>query len=83
MEKHFCTCLVMDCPNNPNNPECKIKSCDACMQKIIEMGEVPACVWLNMKEGIKSTSQWSMVNFSKAVLEEVEQTTKATKSTKK
>ena len=72
MEKHFCTCPVMDCPIHPNNSENHNKRCDECIQKNLELGEVPACIWGNVKKGIESTSEWSMGNFSKFFLEKME-----------
>ena len=69
MEKHFCLCHVVECPHNPHNPNNHNKSCDACMQKVLNLGEVPACIWNNVACGIKSTSEWSMGNFAKFFLE--------------
>jgi len=71
MDKHFCTCHVTDCPCNPNNPNNNDKNCDACIQKVLNLGEVPACIWYNV--GKESTSQWSMENFAKFFLEKQEE----------
>ncbi|MCL2840934.1 MAG: DUF6485 family protein [Defluviitaleaceae bacterium] len=69
MEKHFCTCPVVDCPHNPNNPDNKDAGCEACMQKVLQLGEIPACCWFNIENGLKSTSEFSMGNFAKFYLE--------------
>jgi len=69
MEKHFCTCPALDCQHNPNNPTGEDKGCEPCIKKILSLGEVPACVWFNIEEGIKSTSEFSAGNFVKFYLE--------------
>jgi hypothetical protein len=60
MENHFCMCHVDTCPNNPRNHD---KGCDPCMQKILDLGEVPACVWNNLQKGFNSKSEWSIPRF--------------------
>lgn len=66
MKNHFCTCPAKDCPNHPLNHE---KGCDPCIQKILEIGEVPACVWMNAHAGVVGTTEYSMENFAKFYLE--------------
>ena len=66
MTKHFCTCTDTKCPNNPCNHN---KGCDTCIQKILELGEIPACIWNNARNDITGTSEWSMEKFSKFYLE--------------
>jgi hypothetical protein len=66
MGKHFCTCPAIGCSNHPSSHN---DSCDACIQKILSLGEVPGCIWMNAKNGVVGTTQWSMGNFAKAYLE--------------
>ncbi len=37
---HFCTCADRACPLNPANHE---KGCDLCIQKCLQLGEIPSC----------------------------------------
>ena len=68
MEKHFCKCPALDCPHNPNNPSGEDVGCEPCIKKILSLGEVPACVWFNVEEGLNSTSEFNMENFAKFFL---------------
>lgn len=66
MKKHFCTCHVVECPKHPTN---HAEGCDPCIEKNLELGEVPACFWFNVPK-VKGTSEWSADNFAKFVAEE-------------
>ena len=70
MEKHFCNCPATECPNHPLNQN---GGCDPCIKKILELGEVPACVWFNAQTGTVGKTEWSMENFSKFYLKHIGQ----------
>lgn len=38
----FCTCADHDCPLNPVNHD---MGCAPCIQKNLQEGEVPSCIW--------------------------------------
>ena len=66
MKKHFCTCHVQECLSHPYNHD---KGCDPCIEKNLELGEVPACFWLNVSK-VKGKTEWSADNFAKHVANE-------------
>jgi hypothetical protein len=65
MEKHFCICKKIQCPNHPNNHD---KGCDLCIQKNLEYGEIPACFWFNISN-VSGKTDYSVDNFVKYYLE--------------
>ncbi|MCL2016878.1 MAG: DUF6485 family protein [Defluviitaleaceae bacterium] len=65
MSKHFCTCNVLDCPNHPQNNN---SGCDNCIQKNLQLGEIPACFWVNETIG---TTEYSAANFAKNQLAKI------------
>ena len=66
MEKHFCTCTVTQCSEHPTN---KGKGCDPCIQKNLRLGEIPACFWINISNGVVGNTEYSVENFTKFYLE--------------
>ena len=66
MEKHFCTCTVTQCPDHPLNHD---KGCDPCIQKNLKLGEIPACFWVNISNGVTGSTEYSVENFTKFYLE--------------
>jgi len=64
MEKHFCTCDVMQCEFHPHNLD---KGCDPCIQKNLKLGEIPACFWHNISR-VAGTTEYSVENFTKFYL---------------
>ena len=68
MEKHFCTCRVFECPHHPCNHN---SGCDACILKNLNLGEIPACFWNNVSNGVTGATEWSMVNFANFCLKHV------------
>ena len=66
MKKHFCTCHVVACSKHPNNHN---EGCDPCIEKNLELGEVPACFWLNVSK-MQGKTEWCAENFAKFVIEE-------------
>ena len=65
MDKHFCTCEQIECQKHPNNHD---KGCDPCIQKNLELGEIPACFWFNISSVIGKTD-YSVENFTKFYLD--------------
>ena len=65
MEKHFCTCTVLNCTSHPQNHD---GGCDPCIIKNLQLGEVPACFWGNVS-CVTGTTEYSAENFAKFVLE--------------
>ena len=66
MEKHFCTCPVTSCKNHPQNHN---DGCDPCIKNILELGEVPGCVWNNAYAVIGKT-EYSMERFAQFYLKQ-------------
>jgi hypothetical protein len=66
MEKQFCTCTTIQCPCHPCNHD---KGCDLCIQKNLELGEIPACFWVNISNGVTGSTEYSVENFTKFYLE--------------
>ena len=66
MENHFCTCTVTQCSEHPFNTQ---KGCDPCIQKNLKLGEIPACFWYNVKNGVIGKTEYSVENFTKFYLE--------------
>jgi hypothetical protein len=60
MEKHFCTCTVVKCQNHPGNQD---KGCDPCIQKNLKFGEIPACFWSNISNGVIGKTDNSVEKF--------------------
>jgi hypothetical protein len=71
MEKHFCTCKETLCPNHPNHSQ----GCDLCIQKNLEYGEIPACIWFNIAS-FSGVTEYSVDNFVKYYLEHKSQVDK-------
>ncbi|MCL1993434.1 MAG: DUF6485 family protein [Spirochaetes bacterium] len=65
MEKHFCTCQTTDCPSHPGNHN---EGCDLCIQKNLKLGEIPACFWINITNGVIGQTEYSVENFTKFYL---------------
>jgi hypothetical protein len=65
MEKHFCTCKKIQCPNHPNNHD---QGCDLCIKKNLEYGEISACFWYNITN-VSGKTEYSVENFVKYYLE--------------
>ena len=61
MEKHFCTCTQIQCEKHPSST----KGCDPCIQKNLELGEIPACFWINVENGVIGKTAYSVENFTK------------------
>jgi hypothetical protein len=66
MKKHFCTCTVTECDSHPNNHS---NGCDTCIQKNLELGEIPACFWINISNGVIGKTDYSVENFTKFYLD--------------
>ena len=66
MEKHFCSCTDTKCPAHPINHE---NGCDPCIVKNLKQGEIPACFWHNVTNGVIGTSDYSAGNFAKFYLD--------------
>ena len=66
MEKHFCTCTVLQCPKHPNNSD---NGCDPCIKKNLELGEIPSCFWHNITNGVEGKTDYSVENFTQFYLE--------------
>ena len=64
MHQHFCTCSSKECPHHPLY---QASSCDACIQKNLRLGEIPACFWTNAKR-VVGTTEYSALKFAKYVL---------------
>jgi hypothetical protein len=60
MEKHFCTCTAVQCPNHPSNQD---KGCDPCIQKNLKLGEISACFWSNISNGVIGNTDYSVEKF--------------------
>ena len=65
MGKHFCTCEQTECLKHPNNHD---EGCDPCIQKNLELGEIPACFWFNISK-ITGKTDYSVDNFTKFYLD--------------
>jgi hypothetical protein len=65
MEKHFCTCTVTQCTNHTNNHN---KGCDPCIQKNLNLGEIPSCFWRNISI-VTGKTEYSVENFTKFYLD--------------
>lgn len=63
MEKHFCTCTDLRCPLNPNNPDCRQRNCDLCIQKCLKMKEVPSCFFKDIHSDTSSQTDYSYNGF--------------------
>lgn len=63
MNPHFCTCTDIDCPLNPNNPESKHKSCDLCIKKCLQAGEIPACFFRDIHPDTSGQSDYTYRGF--------------------
>ena len=66
MEKHFCTCTVTQCSEHPLNNN---QGCNSCIQKNLKLGEIPACFWHNITNGVVGKTEYSVENFTKFYLE--------------
>jgi hypothetical protein len=66
MNNHFCNCPSDKCDKHGKNQD---NGCDPCIQKNLELGEIPACFWLNVEKGIKGATDYSVGNFVKFYLE--------------
>jgi hypothetical protein len=70
MEKHFCTCNSTKCQKHP---AIQNGGCDLCIKKNLEQGEIPACFWINVSNGVKGSTDYSVENFVKFYLDNKEQ----------
>jgi hypothetical protein len=65
MEKHFCTCAETKCPDHPVNHD---NGCDPCIQKNLELGEIPACFWYNISK-VDGKTDYSVEKFTQFYLD--------------
>ena len=65
MNKHFCNCTQTECEKHPNNHD---MGCDLCIQKNLELGEIPACFWFNISK-VTGKTDYSVENFTQFYLD--------------
>ncbi len=64
-KKHFCTCRDRECPHNPNNPKGTCCSCDECVLKNLERGEIPSCFFRKVKDDLTGVCEFTFESFVK------------------
>ncbi len=64
-KEHFCTCRDRKCPNNPNNPDTCVCSCDECVAKNLALGEIPSCFFRKIKDDLSDITEFTFESFVK------------------
>ena len=63
-DKHFCSCTDSKCPLNPNNPNCRHRTCDRCIRKCLKAGEIPSCFFKDIHADTSGTSDYTYRGFA-------------------
>ena len=69
MQQHFCTCSDLSCPLNPNNPDCKHRTCDRCTRKCLKAGEIPSCFFKDVHPDTSSQTDFSYAGFCRYLVD--------------
>lgn len=56
----FCTCRDHACPLNPHNHD---KGCTLCVEKCLQLGEIPSCFFKLVHEDISGNADFSLEGF--------------------
>ena len=70
MKEHFCTCVDKSCDKHPANHE---SGCDACIQKNLVQGEIPACFWISIGGDLSDEKEYTVECFTEYFLRNREQ----------
>jgi hypothetical protein len=63
-DMHFCTCTDLECPLNPNAPDCRHRTCDRCIRKCLKAGEIPSCFFKAVHEDTAGNDDWTYQGFA-------------------
>jgi hypothetical protein len=63
-DSHFCTCTDRECPLNPNNSNCKHRSCDRCIRKCLKAGEIPSCFFKDIHADTSGNTDYTYRGFA-------------------
>lgn len=67
-DAHFCTCMDFACSLNPNGPECRHRTCDRCVRKNLQAGELPSCFFRAVHEDISGNTDMTYQGFADWVI---------------
>ena len=63
--KEFCTCPAKDCQAYPDKHDWE---CTPCISKNLDNHEIPACFWFKIGETKNAKSEYTFMEFAKAVM---------------
>ncbi|MDR0794615.1 MAG: DUF6485 family protein [Tannerella sp.] len=60
MNKHFCNCPAVNCPQHPSNHN---DGCDPCIVDNLKKKKMPACFFRAVKDDVSDVTDYSIKGF--------------------